>query len=270
MYLLKTTTLQRLNVLAAHHQLGEPLAFVSASPKPLSRLGLLATLVGLVLLIVLALLASLLIALLPWWQVVLVLSIALCWIGIGLWLQAASLMSRRSIETLLCTNGIVWKHRRSVEAIRWQDIESLWRKTTYDSARRYEIRLRDGRVVVLDSHVHGAEKLARFVERVVTSRHVASLMRAYQSGATFKFGPLCISQRGLQVPQHPEALAWDQIKYVRPIKGVLTIQQKGHAEHWATIALSTVPNVCLAETLVQRIYALHQTQARNAFLERSA
>lgn len=264
------TTLQHLQKQAAHHQLGEPLACIVGSPQPISRLGLLATSIGLVLIVVLALLAPVLIALLPWWQVVLVLIVAVCWSATGSWLQLSSWMGRKGIETLLCTNGIVWSHQRSPEAIRWQDIESLWRMTTRDSMICYEVRLRDGRVVALDARVPGAEKLARFVERVVTSRHVASLMQAYQSGAPFKFGPLCISQRGLQVPQHPEALAWDQIKYVRPIKGVLTIQQKGHAEHWATIALSTVPNVCLAETLVQRIYALHQTQARHAFLERSA
>jgi len=65
--------LRRLQRQAAHHHLGEPLAFIAGPPRPLSRLGILAIIIGLVLVVVLAQLAPFLVALLPLWQVVLVL-----------------------------------------------------------------------------------------------------------------------------------------------------------------------------------------------------
>ncbi len=264
---MKKKTLQHLHDLAAHHQLGEPLACIAEPQEPISRLGLLTIIIGLVLIVVLAQLAPFLIALLPLWQVVLVLLIALMWIVVGLWLLASSLMRQKGIETLLCTSGIVWKHRRSIETIRWQDIESLWRKTQ-GSILHYEVRLRDGRVVVLDSRVPGAEKLARFVEDVLTSRHLPSLMQAYQNAAILKFGTLCISRCGLQVPEHPEVLPWDQIKYMRNIEGVLIVRQKQQVADWATIPLLTVPNVCILEAMVHSLHTLHRTQT--PVLERSA
>jgi len=262
------TTLQHLQKQAAHHQLGEPLACIVGSPQPISRLGLLATSIGLVLIVVLALLAPVLIALLPWWQVVLVLIVVVCWSATGSWLQLGSLLGHKGIEALLCTDSIVWKHRRSVEVVRWQDIESLWRKTTHGSAIRYEIRRRDGQVVTLDSRVPEAEKLARFVEQVIVARHCPSLMQEYQNGAMLKFGPLCISRGGLRVSENPEVLLWDQIKYVRNEKGVLHIQAKHTTTLWATIPLATIPNVCLLGAMMHAIHALHRTQA--PMLERSA
>jgi len=255
------TTFKRLIVQAAHHQLGEPLAFIVHPPQPISRLGILATFVGLVLIVVLALLAPVLIVLLPLWQVVLVLLVAVCWIATGSWLQLSSWMGRKGIETLLCTNGIVWSHQRSPEAIRWQEIESLWRKMTRDSARRYEIWLRDGRIVTLDSRVLGAEKLARFVERVVISRHLASLLQEYHRGITLKFGPLCVSHCGLQVPQHREALAWHQVKHIDNSKHILVIRQKEHIEDWATFDVSSIPNVCILEALVRYVHRMHKASA---------
>lgn len=261
-------TFRHLHMQAAHHRLGEPLACIVHPPQPISRLGILAILIGLVLLVALAQLAPFLSTLLPLWQIVLVLLIALMWLLVGLWLLIASMMPSARVVSLLCTGGIVWSYRRSLKTIRWLEIESLWRKTTHGSAIRYEIRLRDGRIVTLDSRVPGAEKLARFVEGVVISRHRTSLMQAYQNGATLKFGPLCISHDGLRVSEHPEVLLWDQIKYVRNEKGVLHIQAKHTTTLWATIPLSTIPNVCLLGAMIHTIHDLHRTQA--PLMERSA
>ncbi len=254
-------TFRHLHQQAAHQVDGEPLACIVGSPHPISRLGLLATSIGLVFIVVLALLAPVLMALLPFWQVVLVLIVAVCWSATGSWLQLGSLLGHKGIEALLCTDGIVWSHQRSPEAIRWQDIESLWRMTTRDSARRYEIWLRDGRIVTLDSRVLGAEKLARFVERVVTSRHLATLMQEYQRGVTLKFGPLCISQCGLQVPQHREVLAWHHVKYIDNSKHILAIRQKHHAEDWVTLSLSSIPNACVLEAVIRHLHQAHRATA---------
>jgi len=265
---MNTVLLRRLHTLAAHHSLGEPLACIVHPPQPISRLSILAILIGLVLLVALAQLAPFLSTLLPLWQVLLILLLALLWMAVGLWLLVASIMPPARIVSLLCTGGIVWSYRRSLKVIRWPEVESLWRKTTHGSAIRYEIRRRDGRVVTLDSRVPGAEKLARFVEQVIISRHLAWLLSEYAHGVTLKFGPLCISLQGLQVSSQHGVLLWQQVKYIRNIEGMLIIRQKQQVGEWATIPLATIPNVCLLGAMMHAIHALHRTQA--PMLERSA
>lgn len=86
-------------------------------------------------------------------------------------------------------------------------------------------------------------------------------MQEYRRGATLKFGPLCISHCGLQVSEHREVLAWHQIKYVENITHALTIRQKEHLEDWATLDVSSLPNVCILEALVRHLHQMHKAMA---------
>ena len=255
---------------AVSHHLGEPFAHVVGRPQPISRLGLLSVLIGLVLFASSSALAPFLATLLSTWQVLLPFGIASFWLVAGLWLLLPSLPMRGGIKPLLCTRGLTWKYRQSCHSFRWEEIESLWCWPRSRTWTRYEVRLYERTSIILDSRVYGAEPLARHIEDVMNRRHLPSLMEAYQNGTTFAFGSLSISQRGIRTVEQPEVLAWHHIASLLLIKGNLTIWSKMHQEHWATIPIATLPNFCILEAMIQRVHALQSLQAREEVLERSA
>ena len=260
--------LRQLEQEAMNRQLGQPIAYVVGRPQPVSRLCLIALGVGLLLCIILVWLLPVLGALLPLWQVILCFVIASCWFVTGLWWLLSWLFTRRGIQPLLCRHGLVWRYD-SVHSFQWQEIESLWCYPISRSWTRYEIRLHEKHVLVLDSRIRGAEQLARHIEQVMIGRHLPSLMQAYQHGATLVFGPLSMSQCGIQILEQ-DVLKWDQIKDIRPLRGVLTMYSKHTTIPWATIDLSAIPNVCLAEALILKIHVLNHTLAFESPLERGA
>jgi len=254
-------TPRHLSMQAVHHQLGGPLAYIAGPPRPLSRLGLLATSIGLVFIMAVAQLAPLLIALLPLWQLVLVFLIALMWSGTGFWLQVSSMMRRKGIETLLCTDGIVWTHRRSTEVFRWQDIQTLWREMTSTTTIRYAVQLCTAQIISFDMRVLGAKKLARILEREVVRQQFALLLQDYRQGLMLTFGPLCVSQYGLQLAQWQDVLAWHQIKYIDDRKDFLSIRCKQQQDDWAAIPLSSIPNACVLEAVIRHLHRAHRATA---------
>jgi len=86
-------------------------------------------------------------------------------------------------------------------------------------------------------------------------------MQEYHRGQVLKFGPQCVSQQGLQLAQQQALLHWSEIKYIDCIQDVLTLQQKEHLEDWATVALSSLPNVCILEAMIRHLHRLHKAMA---------
>ena len=198
---MKEDMLQRLHTLAVEHQLGEQYTRITSLPQGLSRLGILATGVGLVLLVGLAFLTPFLLTLLSSWQMLLLLSLALTWIGTGLWLLLAPMHTPTSIEALLYTDGIVWKRRTTTEVLRWQDIESLWRAPTNTKKPHYAVHLYDERIISFDVRSPGAKKLVRILEWEMTCLHFAPLLKKFCQEQSLTFGPLCVNTQGISYNQ---------------------------------------------------------------------
>jgi hypothetical protein len=159
--------------------------------------------------------------------------------------------------------GLAVRDRKSVQLRRWQDIISM----TAAVRRNYMNGIYTGtthvyslfdsqnkRLVLNDSYVK-VEELAKIIQDSIFPILYERASKQYNSGQTLVFGPVSISNAGLQIGK--KKYAWTEIQQVSIHQGILRISKEGGS--WfsgARVSSSTIPNLNVLLNLIQQVVGL--------------
>ncbi len=129
-------------------------------------------------------------------------------LAIPLWIVVDAVRSR-DIQVYVCPGGLLYLHSGKTEAIRWDQIESFWRKVIKNSSygiqtgttHRYTLRRSDGVTFKFNDTIGNVEALGNTIAgetaRTLWPRYIA----AYQAGQTLPFGKISLNQQGVNQRQ---------------------------------------------------------------------
>ncbi len=180
-------------------------------------------------------------------------------LAIPTWIVVDAVRSR-DIQVYACPGGLLYLHSGKTEAIRWDQVESFWRKVVKTSSygiqtgttHRYTLRRSDGATFKFNDTIDHVEALGNTIAaetaRTLWPRYVA----AYQAGQTLAFGKISLSQQG--VTNGKEWLPWYQVREIQINRGYLSLKKEGVKQgNWRGIPASEIPNVDVFMALVNDI-----------------
>jgi len=180
-------------------------------------------------------------------------------LAIPLWIVVDAVRSR-DIQVYACPDGLLYLHSGKTEAIRWDQVESFWRKVVKTSSygiqtgttHRYTLRRSDGATFKFNDNIDHVEALGNTIAaetaRTLWPRYIA----AYQAGQTLPFGKISLSQQG--VTNGKEWLPWHQVREIQINRGYLSLKKEGDKQgNWRGIPASEIPNIDVFMALVNDI-----------------
>lgn len=140
--------------------------------------------------------------------------------------------------------GLVRVKGTRVDAIRWDQVESVWQKITkgrYSTSRTYTLRRSDGASFTFTHALRHVEQLGQNMQQTIAAIHTPMAMTAYNAGNTLHFGPLHLNYQGIS--NGKEVLPWHEMQGVEIKQGYVNIKRMGKTFNWSRIAVANIPNV---------------------------
>jgi hypothetical protein len=241
--------------LAAQYQLGELQAVYEPEKDPwLVRLpGLFALLLGAALLYYFFSAYNTIFGYWPTWQMIFVPLIGCGWLCVGLWMIFSPWIAREQ-RVFVYQDGLVYEARKA-EAIRWSQMERIWKDVRFDRRMRkrcsYVVRRNDRAFFVFKSDLRDGEKLGIRLEEEITRRLLPRAIAAFEAGDAVLFDEVALSKRWLRVRQGSKKLAWRDVAGLRNDDKTLEINKKGTPTAWATLNVAAIPNVGVLSGLIE-------------------
>lgn len=166
----------------------------------------------------------------------------------------------RDKRVYVCPSGLLYLHSKKIDAIRWDQVEAVWRRVVRRSsfgvkgaaAHLYTIRRNDGAKFKFDDHLGNVEALGNTIVSETASLLWSRYIAAYQAGQTVTFGRFSLNQQGMSYGK--DLLPWQQIKGLTVSRGFIIIQKAGNpSRSLQTVALYVIPNVNVFMALVDSI-----------------
>ncbi|HLX39629.1 MAG TPA: DUF6585 family protein [Ktedonobacteraceae bacterium] len=180
-------------------------------------------------------------------------------LALPLWIVVDAVRSR-DIQVYVCPAGLLYLHSGKNEAIRWDQVESFWRKVVKTSSygfqtgttHRYTLRRYDGATFKFNDNINNVEALGNTIAaetaRTLWPRYVA----AYQAGQTLTFGKISLNQQGVNYGK--DVLFWQQLSPIQIQRGYLTLKKVGDRQSYRKVILAAeIPNVDVLMALVNDI-----------------
>ena len=180
-------------------------------------------------------------------------------LAIPLWIVVDALRSR-DIQVYVCPGGLLYQHGGKTEAIRWDQVESCWRKVVKTSSygiqtgatHRYTLRRSDGATFKFNDNIGNVEALGNTIADETARTLLPRYIAAYQAGQTLPFGKISLNQQG--VTNGKEWLPWSQVREIQITRGYLSFKKVGGKQgNWMGIPASQIPNVAVFMALVNSI-----------------
>jgi hypothetical protein len=241
---------------ATMHKLGTPeRLFGPTKEPPLGRImGIFSIVTGCLIIITFLFTYESLFSSWPTWQVGLILLVALAWLVLGAWILLAPMNDHR-LRVFLCPDGLIYV-RKKPEAIRWSQMERIWKNVRGDSDTDdppvYIIRRSDDLLFTFDDELEYVNELGLLLEGEITRRLLPHAIAAFDAGGPVAFDEIVVSQRGIGVKEGRKWLSWQEFSGISMGETNITIYEKSSGV-WATIILASVPNVKILQRLVEYI-----------------
>ncbi|MBO0794695.1 MAG: hypothetical protein J2P36_27600 [Ktedonobacteraceae bacterium] len=175
---------------------------------------------------------------------------------IGLCVTCVSLYRRRNRRIYAHEQGLIAVRNRDIEAIRWDEIGSVWYKVIRGTHRSYidshlsMLQRRDGSQFQLGGFPHFQE-LRDIIEQETTHQLLPEALIAYQQGQQLAFGPFTLDQSGLSYGR--KFLPWNELSSLQFSHGSLSIGKQGSFFAWAKVDFGTIPNLRVFQQLAAKI-----------------
>ncbi len=176
----------------------------------------------------------------------------------GWLLVELSLRARGQVVTVFA-DGLTRTQYGKTLTLRWEEITSVWQQVTkhyYNgvytgTTHVYTVQKTDSTKIKFNDAVKNVEQLGNTIQDEVTQRLLPLAITSLSSGETITFGKLGINVTGLTWGD--KSLLWSEIEGVQINKGVLSIKKQGKWLKWANITVSSIPNLLIALTLINRM-----------------
>ncbi len=175
---------------------------------------------------------------------------------------ASAVVYRREFVRLY-ENGIEIEKNHAVKTVVWEQIESIRGKVRsfysrlqigslitvrkyYDrTTHSYQIRLKDGREIVLDDQIREVWELGEKLEAIITKKMFPGALAALEAGERMTFGPIHISNDMLR-QANGQVYGWREIENVRIRHNRLIVRRvDGFQEDEVGPYVWKIPNVQL-------------------------
>lgn len=266
----------RMKRLAFKHQLGEPqVVYTSRDAPSVSRLFAISSLFISCLIIGLFLYFFTYTNLLnswSFWQIALILIVGAAWLAIGVWIIFTSLRSRKP-SVVVCSEGLMYT-RGKRHIIRWEEIMEFWKDIKADreatSSHTYMLRLLDDTTWTFTDDLVNVEELGAIVEDEVMSHLLPRASAAYLAGKPVTFGALILGQWGMSVQSEQEGwriLPWALVQRLHLDETSLSLYKIGEFWAWATLVVSSLPNVGTLKRLAELVLLEHDPNTLSRLIE---
>ena len=166
-------------------------------------------------------------------------------LAIPIWIMVDAIRSR-GIQVYVCPGGLLYLHSGKTEAIRWDQVESYWRRVVKTSSygiqtgttHRYILRRSDGAMFKFNDNIGNVEALGNTIAGETTRMLWPRYLAAYQAGQTLAFGKISLNLQG--VNNSKEWLPWYQVSEIQVNRGYLSIKKEGNRK---VIPASEIPNL---------------------------
>jgi hypothetical protein len=160
-------------------------------------------------------------------------------------------------------HGFIYTRGQAPKVFRWDQVEAIWFQITrryyngiyMGTTYKYRVRRNDGLEVILNDRFTNIAALGNLVNERITQTKLPQVIAALNAGQTVTFGPLSISQAGLQNARGA-LLPWQEIKGVDIQSGYIAISKAGKWLKWSNQPIANIPNallfVSLARSVLQR------------------
>ena len=154
------------------------------------------------------------------------------------------------------TEGLVYLWPRTAEALRWEQIKTVWYEETVwfaEDTKDWDylrIRKTDGtELEVRVSVLRGSSEIYRTIEREFVRIRLPGMIEQYEAGHSLAFGALSVNKLGLTY--QGETLAWSQVQSIDV--GDQRVEIKKEGQKWGNWFASRVPNQSLLRELVTHL-----------------
>jgi hypothetical protein len=172
----------------------------------------------------------------------------------------------QNTEFFLCANGLMIIKWTRVQAIRWEQIQTVRRNITRDLQHySYTLYLNEGESVTLDRSLAGPDlrELGNIIEREVSKRLLPDAIAAYETGQALNFGSIDVTAQGLvfkDEENEEQSLPWERFVAIDYHNGYLiTIKERKAARDvkivatWQRIEAESMLNICVFLPLTTHI-----------------
>ena len=142
--------------------------------------------------------------------------------------------------------------------IRWEQIRDVF-ELAHPAWKKYRIHLRGGRVMTITGETKNHERLGELIGERVAVRRWPGVAEELAAGRTVRFGPLQVSQGGVQIDREFEP--WHRIGVLTfamnptPIRGSSMVSNMIHVRIGsALVELGDIPNYRLFVELARRMF----------------
>src|SRR5712691_7313477 len=176
----------------------------------------------------------------------------------GLWF-AFNVLRYYGLRVYIYTEGLVRLKGNKVDAIRWDQVKTIWQKINKRfissfpiwTVHAYTLQRDDGKKFTFNDGLSNVGVLGDTIIREVNSKLLPDVIDNYNAGKPVVFGKLSVSIHGISNGQ--EIVLWNQVKSVRVNKGMLAIDKDGLWLNWPTIIAAKTPNFPVFLALVEHV-----------------
>jgi hypothetical protein len=159
--------------------------------------------------------------------------------------------------------GLACRSRKGIQAWRWEDVDRFYTAITrhyingiYTGTTHVYILFNrsEKRLVLNDAYAHVVD-LGKKVEQGTFPRLYEHAVSRYNTGEALDFGPVILSQAGIQVRK--KVYPWSEVQQVSIRRGILQVLKKdGGRFSGMHVAASAIPNVRVLLSLVDQIVGI--------------
>ena len=176
--------------------------------------------------------------------------------AVGLIIAFIVLYKRWNQKVHIYTEGLVYLRQRKAEALRWEQIETIWYEKpewfVEDSNDWEYLHIRKTNGIALDIWVKGlsgSSEILATIEREFVRIRLPGMIEQYEAGHSIAFGGLSVNKLGLTY--QGETLAWSQVQSIDV--GDQRVEIKKEGKKWGNWFNDRVPNQSLLRELVTHI-----------------
>lgn len=168
-----------------------------------------------------------------------------------------------SQRVLVFNEAVGYVKGDQVTAMRWSDVRDIYQGIyTYRvnfvpiiNRHNYTLNGADGRKIQLTRSIYKIEEAGPMLHQAVAKQQMPKAIDILKSGGTVDFGPFALSNQGLTMKK--KLIPWNEIKGVRVNNGSIMVDRSGKLT-WSGISASSIPNLYLFLTLVDRIVGVNR------------
>lgn len=156
--------------------------------------------------------------------------------------------------------GFIYTRGKAPQVFRWDQVEAIWFQITRHyrngiytgTTYMYRVRRNDGQEVVLNNRFTKIAQLGELVNERICQTKLPQVIAALNAGQTVTFGPLSLSQAGLQNAKGA-LLPWQEITGVDVQSGYIAISKAGKWLKWSNQPVANIPNALLFINLARSV-----------------